>query len=173
MLLLPTALYYRFQTWAERLENLGPGTRKPTSGYLSSNELIVPHLREEATMKASNTALMTCAALALGTANASAGPCNQEIMNVTKKLAATDAGSGPSTGNPGAMAGDQKGQHPGTSVISKETQGKATSPQDVQRQSGVMTEASQALERARALDAQGKETECMNEVSNAKRHAGL
>ena len=92
---------------------------------------------------------------------------------MTKKLAATDAGSGPSTGNPGAMAGDQKGQHPGTSVISKETAGKATSPQDVQRQSGVKTEASQALERARAFDAQGKETECMNEVGNAKRLAGL
>jgi len=84
-------------------------------------------------------------------------------MDVTKKLAATDAGSGPTTGKPGPMAGDQKGQHPGTSVISKETEGKATSPQDVQRQSGVKTEASHALERARALDTQGKEAECMNE----------
>jgi hypothetical protein len=71
------------------------------------------------------------------------------------------------------MAGDQKGQHPGTSVVSKETEGKATSAQDEQRQSGVNTEASQALERARALDANGKEAECMNEVRNAKRLAGL
>jgi hypothetical protein len=124
-------------------------------------------------MRASNIVLMTCVSLALGTAGASAGPCNQEIMDVTKKLAATDAGTGPSTGHPGPTAGDQKGQHPGTSVISKETQGKATSPQDVQRQSGVKTEASDALERARALDAQGKEAECMNEVRNAKRLAGL
>jgi hypothetical protein len=124
-------------------------------------------------MRASNIVLMTCVSFALGTANAGAGPCNQEIMDVTKKLAASDAGSGPSTGNPGRMAGDQKGQHPGTSVISKETEGKATSPQDVQRQSGVKTEASHALERARALDAQGKEAECMNEVRSAKQLAGL
>jgi hypothetical protein len=46
-------------------------------------------------MRASNLALMICASLALGTASAGAGPCNQEIMDVTKKLAATDAGSGP------------------------------------------------------------------------------
>jgi hypothetical protein len=124
-------------------------------------------------MKVSNIVLMTCASMVLGTANAGAGACNQEIMDVTKMLAATDAGSGPSTGIPGPMAGDQKGQHPGTSVISKEAEGKATSPEDVQRQSGVKTEASHALERARALDAQGKEAECMNEVRNAKRLAGL
>jgi len=123
-------------------------------------------------MRASNIVLMTCVSLALGTANAGAGPCNQEIMDVTKKLAATDAGTGPSSGNSGRMAGEQKGQHPGTSVISKETEGKATSPQDVQSQSGAKTEASHALERARALDAQGKEAECMNEVRNAKQLAG-
>ena len=44
-------------------------------------------------MRASNIVLMTCVSLALGTAGASAEPCNQEIMDVTKKLAATDAGS--------------------------------------------------------------------------------
>ena len=123
-------------------------------------------------MRASTVVLMTCAFWALGTANA-AGACNQEILDVTKKLAATDAGSGPTTGNPGPMAGDQKGQHPGTSVISKETADKATSAQDVQRQSGVKADASRALERARALDAQGKEAECMIEVRNAKQLAGL
>ena len=119
-------------------------------------------------MRASTVVLMTCAFWALGTANAGAGPCNQEIMDVTKKLAATDAGSGPTTGNPAPMAGDQKGQPSGTSVISKETAGKATSAQDVQRQSGVKADASRALERARALDAQGKEAECMIEVRHAE-----
>ena len=44
-------------------------------------------------MKVSNIVLMTCASLVLGTANAGAGACNQEIMDVTKMLAATDAGS--------------------------------------------------------------------------------
>jgi len=71
------------------------------------------------------------------------------------------------------MAGDQKGQHPGTSLMSKETAGKATSGQDVRQQSGVKVEASNALERARAFDAQGKEAECMEEVRKAKQVAGL
>jgi hypothetical protein len=57
--------------------------------------------------------------------------------------------------------------------MSKETEGKATSAQDVQRQSGVKVEASNALDRARALDAQGNEAECMNEVKKAKQVAGL
>ena len=122
---------------------------------------------------ASKTLFAIGTAWLLGTASAGAGPCSQEIMDVTKKLAASDAGSGPTTGNPGATAGDQKGQHPGTSLMSKETQGKAISPKDVQRQSGVKSDASQALERARGFDAQGKETECMNEVMNARQLAGL
>jgi hypothetical protein len=125
-------------------------------------------------MKAASKTLFACStAWLLGIASAGAGPCSQEIMDVTKKLAASDAGSGPTTGNPGATAGDQKGQHPGTSLMSKETQGKATSPKDVQRQSGMKSDASQALERARGFDAQGKETDCMNEVMNAKQLAGL
>jgi hypothetical protein len=128
---------------------------------------------EEATMQLANGVLVMCAVLALGATNAEAGPCTQEILDVTKKLAASDAGAGPSTGHPKAMVGDQKGQHPGTSLMSKETRGKATSAQDVERQSGIKLEASRALERARALDAQGKQAACMNEVRNARRLAGL
>jgi|SRR5690348_14456482 hypothetical protein len=124
-------------------------------------------------MRVSNLVLTCCAILALATVSASAGPCKQEIAEVSKKLAATDAGSGPTTGHPAPTAGDQKGQHPGTSLMSKETEGKATSGQDVQRQSGVKVEASNALDRARALDAQGNEAECMNEVKKAKQVAGL
>jgi len=106
--------------------------------------------------------------LVLGTAHSSAGPCSQQIADVSKQLAASDAGSGPTTGSPAPIAGDQKGQHPGTSLMSKETEGKAISPQDVQRQTGVKSEASQALEHARALDAQGNEAECMSAVKRAK-----
>ena len=94
-------------------------------------------------------------------------------MNVSKRLAASDAGTGPSTGNPETTAGNQKGQHPGTSLMSKETQDKAISSNDVRRQSGIKSDASQALARARSLDAQGKEAECMNEVTHAKRLAGM
>ena len=118
------------------------------------------------------TVVTACAMLVLGTASVAAGPCSQEVADVSKKLAASDAGSGPTIGSPAPIAGDQKGQHPGTSLMSKETEGKAISPQDVQRQSGVKSEASQALERARALDAQGSEAECMSAVKRAKELAG-
>ena len=79
----------------------------------------------------------------------------------------------PATGSPAPVAGDQKVEHSGTSLMSKETEGKAISPQDVQRHSGVKSEASQALEHARALDAQGSEAECMSAVKRAKELAGL
>lgn len=124
-------------------------------------------------MRAPTIALVVSTMCVLGVGSASAGPCSQEIADVTKKLAASDAGSGPTTGAPGPSAGDQAGRHPGTGLISKETQGKATSSEDAQRQSGVKADASQALERARGLEAQGKEAECMNEVMNAKQLAGL
>ena len=69
-----------------------------------------------------------------------------------------------------------------------ETEGKATSPEDVRRQTagqptaaqqgGAATksetpmQASSALDRARMLDRQGKETECMAAVREAKQLAG-
>ena len=74
--------------------------------------------------------------------------------------------------------------------MGQETQGKAMSPEDVRRQtagqpttteqgktgaaatSGDSTEASRALEQARALDQQGKEAECMQAVGVAKQLAG-
>ena len=61
-------------------------------------------------MKGPSLVLITCTLFVLETANASAGPCSQEIVDVTKTLAASDAGSGPTTGTPAATAGDQKGQ---------------------------------------------------------------
>ena len=74
--------------------------------------------------------------------------------------------------------------------MGQETQGKATSPEDVRRQtqgqptvaqqgmagtagtSDKMDQADKALERARALDRQGKEAECMDSVRQAKALAG-
>jgi hypothetical protein len=118
-------------------------------------------------------AVAGAAALFLGAAGAAAGPCSEEISDLTKALAAKDAGSGPTTGHAAPMAGDQKGQHPGTSLMSKETEGKATSADDVQRQSGMLADASRELDRARSLDAQGNEAACMNAVKSAKQRAGL
>ena len=122
--------------------------------------------------------------------SANAGPCATEIENVTKSLAATDAGSGPTlgAGTTGTQA-SRSGQHPPTEVMRRETEGKATSDQDVRRQTqGEPTAAEQgrrgagandkmaqvdnALQRARAFDSQGKESECMDTVLRAKELLG-
>jgi hypothetical protein len=124
-------------------------------------------------MRAPCRVLAAVAVSVLATAHAGAEPCNQDIMDVTKRLATSDAGSAPTTASPAATAGSQKGQHPAPALISKETEGKAASSEEARLRSGVKLDASQALERARGLDAQGKESECLAEVMNAKQLAGL
>jgi hypothetical protein len=108
----------------------------------------------------------------LAIAQARAAPCNQDIADVTKKLVTNDVGSGPTAGSPAATVGSQKGQPPAASFLNKE-EGKGASFEDARLRSGVKLDASQALERARGLDAQGKELECLAEVMNAKQLAGL
>jgi hypothetical protein len=88
-----------------------------------------------------------------------------------------------------SAATEPKQEHPPTAVMSRETQGSASSPQDVQRQNlGQPTAAQQAqgqiveshnmagamnaLERARLLDQQGKESECLSAVGMAKLMSG-
>jgi hypothetical protein len=71
--------------------------------------------------------------------------------------------------------------------MKQQTEGKATSPEDVRRQTaGQPTatqqgtaagadssmQASNALDRARTLDRQGKEAECMEAIREAKQLAG-
>ena len=123
--------------------------------------------------------------------SASAGPCATEIETVTKSLAAADAGSGPtlSPGTTRTQAPSSSGQHPPTETMRRETEGKATSDQDVRRQTqgqptaaeqgrrgaatnDKMAEVDNALQHARALDSQGKESECMDSVRNAKELLG-
>ena len=127
-----------------------------------------------------------------GISSAISGPCTVEIDGLTKTLASKDAGSGPTggaTGQANAPTGSSA-QHPPTAVMGQETQGKATSPEDVRRQtqgqptaaqqgttgtagrSDKMDQADRALEHARALDRQGKEAECMDSVREAKELAG-
>jgi hypothetical protein len=84
---------------------------------------------------------------------------------------------------------EAKTEHPPTAAMNRETQGSAASPQDVQRQTqGQPTAAQQAqgqiveahsvasamnaLERARLLDQQGKESECLSAVGMAKLMSG-
>jgi hypothetical protein len=120
--------------------------------------------------------------------SAIAGPCTIEIDGLAKMISAKDAGSGPTAGATSKTQAptSSRAEHPPTAVMNQETQGKATSPEDVRRQtkgqptvaeqatSGVaagdhkIDELTEALHRARGLDAQGKEAECMETVRHAK-----
>ena len=85
-----------------------------------------------------------CAVLALGISAARGGPCSEQIDNMTKILASKDAGSGPTPGTGStSTATSPAGQHPPTAVMGKETQGIATSPEDVRRQTAGQPPASQ------------------------------
>src|SRR5439155_7721642 len=84
-----------------------------------------------------NTLVVAGALLAVPMSNAVAGPCTTEIENVTKLMAARDAGAGPTTGAGGAAGqqpADRPAQHPPTEIIGRQTQGKGASPQDAQSQ---------------------------------------
>jgi len=183
-------------------------------------------------MNANTFIFASCAILALNISTAQAGPCSEQITSLTKVLASKDAGTGPTSGAGSARtATGQAGQHPPTVAMSEQTQGIATSPEDVRRQTagqapaaqqqttGVATEhpptaamdqatqsqaappggqpptsamsaatqsqmpprdasatntseASAALDRAREFDRQGKETDCMNAIGDARRLSG-
>ena len=136
------------------------------------------------------TWLLAGVALFAFAASANAGPCTTEIDNVAKTLAAKDAGSGPTGGVAGGMSSAPVSgtQHPPTSIMKQQTEGKATSPEDVRRQtagqptaarqggsatkSDAPMQASSALDCARMFDQQGKEAECMTAVGEAKQLAG-
>jgi hypothetical protein len=123
-------------------------------------------------MQAPSIVLSICGALFVaGVAQAENGPCNQEIMDVTKKLAASDTGPESSNANSSVLAPTDR--HPGSPPVGEDAQDKASSAPDVERKSRAKSDASQALEHAHSLDVQGKETECINEVMNAKQLAGL
>jgi hypothetical protein len=136
--------------------------------------------------------LSTIALLSSSADAVQAGPCTAEIDALAKTLATTDAGSGPTVGaavpRPQTTT-PETAQHPPTAAMGQETQGKATSPEDVRRQNqgkppaaqqaerkagtpDRMAEADNALQHARALDRQGKEAECMDSVRHAKELLG-
>ena len=139
-----------------------------------------------------NVALFGLALFDPGVSSATPGPCGIEIESLTKTLAAKDAGSGPTTSGAGgaSSAASPSGQHPPSSIMGQQTEGKAASPEDVRRQTegrptagqqqttgaAAKTEspsqAGSALDRARALDKQGKEAECMDAIREAKQHLG-
>jgi hypothetical protein len=146
----------------------------------------------ERKMKLTLIALGAGAGCLLLAGSAVAGPCSAQIDQLTKQMAATDAGMGP-TGGAGAM--EQSGANPvspsgtsqtpttpATGTMNEASQNKATSPQDVQNQNtgqGTMADqaaqtaggnqtASQALGRAKMFDQAGDEAARMDEVNKVQ-----
>ena len=124
--------------------------------------------------------------ITLGFTPAQAGPCTSEI---NKLMASHDAGSGPTAGatpstSTAQVESSTARQHPPTALMGKETEGRAASPADVQRQTAGQPTAAQqppqpdttsqkssvlaALDRARSFDQQGREAECMDAVNQAR-----
>jgi hypothetical protein len=104
----------------------------------------VRRLREDDPMNANTFIFASCAILALNISTAQAGPCSEQIDGLTKTLASKDAGTGPTSGAGAARtAMGQAGQHPPTVAMSEQTQGIATSPEDVRRQTAGQAPAAQ------------------------------
>jgi hypothetical protein len=75
----------------------------------------------------------------------------------------------------GGAAPTTPGQHPPTAAMTQAAQGQTAPAGNVGRQAGASEasmEASAALDRARDLDKQGKEADCMQAVQQAKHHPG-
>lgn len=111
-----------------------------------------------------NTSIVTVGLLfVLSAASATAGPCTDEIVRLTKEMSARDA------------------------AMSKETEGRAASPQDMQRQAVGQPPAAQqtqpsgpdvadrkaaameAFNRALMFDQQGNESGCLSAIEEIRR----
>src|SRR5262245_41886836 len=98
-------------------------------------------------MLARSITVFACTLLALGIASAGAEPCSQEIMELTRKLAASDTGLDPTTAGTPAMADAQNEQQQlGTLAMNNTKAG--TSPHDGPHQAGTRFDANRALEHA-------------------------
>jgi hypothetical protein len=161
---------------------------------LSEYGLLSNHTQSERTMerkmKLTLIALGAGAGCLLLAGSAIAGPCSAEIDQLTKQLAATDAGMGPTGSADGTIAANpvspsgtpQVPTTPATGAMNDASQNKATSPQDVQSQNtGQGTAAEQAatraggnqtvadsLSRARTFEQAGDEAACLDEVNKAR-----
>lgn len=94
-------------------------------------------------MKAKALVFAGCAVFALS-GTAQAGPCSEQVASLTKIFASKDAGTGPTSGAGSARTTTgQAGQHPPTTAMSEQTQGIATSPEDVRRQTAGQPPAAQ------------------------------
>jgi len=136
---------------------------------------------------------LAAAGLALGLAGPAAADCSAEIDQLTQRLSTSDAGSGPTAGvsepaGGGAVTAPQAGTVPGTeatAAMTSATEGRATSPADVQRQTegeptaadagaaadGTTSGSAEVMSKladARAADEANDEQACMRAVEAAK-----
>jgi hypothetical protein len=148
-------------------------------------------------MKITLIALGASAGCLLLAGSAMAGPCTAQIDALTKQMASTDAGMGPTGGassvgtgtmeqssaNPvSPSAAAQVPTTPATGTMNEASQNKATSAQDVQSQNigqgtaadqasnaaGGNASASEALAQAKMFDQAGDEAACMGAVNKAQ-----
>ena len=153
-------------------------------------------------MKAAAFMLATCAAMALPIGSVAAGQCTAEVEKLKTVLTAQDAGSGsgpsasmwmapsPFVPSPAAEGGAAPTAQPietdASTAMIRETTGSSVPnngpvarqdrPADLQSriaETHSMAGAMNAIERARLLDAQGKENECLSAVGMAKLISGF
>jgi hypothetical protein len=120
-------------------------------------------------------------------ADSSAAASNAAAKSGQPQQPPTAAMTSAATNLPTGTAAKGDKEHPPTAAMNAATQGSATSPQDVQRQtSGQPTAAQQAqgasghngqtasmaLDQARTLDKAGQEAQCMDAVRLARQLAG-
>jgi len=120
-----------------------------------------------------------------GTASAAASRSERPQLPPTAAMNRETTGmSTPERPEPRPDANPPAGEHPPTAAMTRETQGIATSSQDVARQNQGQPTASQIrtriaemhsmanamgeLQRARFLDQQGKEAECLSALGHAR-----
>lgn len=101
-------------------------------------------------MLAKSVILACCAYLVASLGCARAGPCAEAIDSLAKTLARRDAGAGPTSGTAGIAS---------------------QSPDAPVGRTGSM-DGGAALARAREMDKQGNESECMDALREAKRLSG-
>ena len=121
-------------------------------------------------MKTKTFVLAGAALLAFGVAPAMSGPCTTEIDALAKTFAARDAGAGPTAGASGrTQSGAGPGnQHPPTAAMNQATQGQATSPEDVRRQTAGQPPAAQQGAAQQGAAAQHPPTAAMSEATRGQ-----
>jgi hypothetical protein len=151
--------------------------------------------------------LTAAAAVLLLTAGSATAGCSDEIASLEKALSSMDAGMGPTAGADAADSADVEAQTapaagaaPGTEAtpaMSEVAEGKATSPEDVQKQNegqptaadaaaadeGSQTsevgradspgDASDLLAQAKEHEQAGREEDCLSAIEQARQHINL